>query len=192
MEVQELAEGLWRWTAPHPDWRPGAEWGRDVGCVYYEGPDAVVLIDPLVPTGEEERFWHALERDVERAGRPVRVLLTLSDHRRSADEIALRYGARTWTFGVDDALPEGVEAYDAMRMDETVLWIVEHRTLVFGDVLVDGPRLCPQGWVPEGTTAELKETLRPLLELPVERLLISHGEPVLERAHEQLARLLAA
>jgi len=192
MEVQELAGGLWRWTAPHPDWRPGDEWGREVGCVYYEAPDAVVLIDPLVPAGEDERFWRALDRDVERAGSPVHVMLTLSDHRRSAGEVAERYGAATWTFSSGEPPPHGVEAFDAMRMDEAVLWIAEHRVLVFGDVVLDGPRLCPQGWVREGTIAELKETLRPLLELPVERMLVSHGEPVLERAHAELERLLAA
>ena len=50
MDVLQLADGLWRWTAPHPN---AANWPRfgppvppQVGCVYYEAPDAVVLIDP--------------------------------------------------------------------------------------------------------------------------------------------------
>jgi len=42
MEVLEVAAGLWRWTGWH------AEWKHDVGCVYYETADAVVLIDALV------------------------------------------------------------------------------------------------------------------------------------------------
>jgi hypothetical protein len=74
MEVQELRRGLWRWTAPHPDWSPSLDrpggWPRMVGCVYYEPPEAagtVVLIDPLAPpegTPDHERFWRALDRDV--------------------------------------------------------------------------------------------------------------------------------
>src|SRR5919108_611415 len=78
MDVEAIAPGLWRWTTPHPDWTPeqgGPDgWEAAVGSVYYEAPAAVVLIDPLVPaeTEERERFWRALERDVEAVGRPLR------------------------------------------------------------------------------------------------------------------------
>ena len=43
MDVLELASGLWRWTTFHEEWR------EDVGSVYCETADGVVLIDPLVP-----------------------------------------------------------------------------------------------------------------------------------------------
>jgi hypothetical protein len=33
--------------------------------------------------------------------------------------------------------------------------------------------------------------MRPLLELPIERVLVSHGEPVLRGGHAALARALA-
>ena len=39
--MEELAPGLHRWTARHPEWEPGAEpgspadWPPDVGCVVY-------------------------------------------------------------------------------------------------------------------------------------------------------------
>src|SRR4029077_20020265 len=60
MDVQQLANGLWRWAAPHPNAADWAGWGPpappEVGCVYYEAPDAVVLFDPLLPAGEEEDF----------------------------------------------------------------------------------------------------------------------------------------
>ena len=85
MVVTELATGLWRWTAPHPDWRPDADWPQEVGCVYAELPECVGLVDPLVPAGEEGRFWEALDRDVERLGLPVRVLETVRWHERSVD-----------------------------------------------------------------------------------------------------------
>lgn len=107
MEVTQLAEGLWRWTAPHPDWtpesgRPGG-WGQMVGCLSYEPPEgmagagAFVLIDPLAPpegTRDHEKFWKALDADVARLARPVIVLLGNHYHARSAWEVLERYRGR--------------------------------------------------------------------------------------------------
>ena len=67
--------------------------------------------------------------------------------------------------------------------------------LVPGDVLLGdghgGIRLCPESWLPEGVGhTELAASLEPLLELPVERVLVSHGEPVLENGREVLASCL--
>jgi hypothetical protein len=92
VDVQQLAEGLWRWST------------REAACVYYEAPDAVVLFDPLVPAGEEERFLAYLDRDVRRLGLPVSILLTAERHERSAPFLRERYGA-------DDRVPAAVEAY---------------------------------------------------------------------------------
>jgi glyoxylase-like metal-dependent hydrolase (beta-lactamase superfamily II) len=191
VRVQEVASGLWRWTGLHPEWKPadaGPEgWDEEVGCVYYEGPDAVVLVDPLAPPEDEERFWAALDRDVERAGKPVRILLTVSWHGRSAEAVAKRYGAAT-----DGALPAGVEAHAAAAGEETVYGLPAHAALVFGDAVLGadgGVRLCPESWL-EGTLAQLRDELRPLLDLPVERLLVSHGEPVLADGRAALERAL--
>ena len=207
MEVAELRPGLWRWTAYHEEWR------KDVGCVYYEAPDAVVLIDPLVPPerAEAKRFWDALDRDVKRAGSPVHVLLTVFWHARSSRDIVDRYGARLWSnaaqrrrirnragdptdvFELDDRLPGGIRAFDAHRKGEVLLWIPRHRTLVAGDVLLGSPfRLCPRSWLPRDVTPEqLREGLRPLLDLRAVRVLVSHGEPVLRNGHAELERVLA-
>jgi hypothetical protein len=94
MDVEQLADGLWRWTA------------GDAAGVYYEAPDAVVLIDPLLPAGEEERFLAYLDRDVERLGLPVSILLTDPVHERSAALLRERYGA-------SGRVPESVEAHPA-------------------------------------------------------------------------------
>jgi glyoxylase-like metal-dependent hydrolase (beta-lactamase superfamily II) len=189
VRVQEVATGLWRWTGLHPEWKRSDDWDEEVGCVYYEAPDAVVLVDPLAPPEDEERFWAALDRDVERAGKPVRILLTISWHDRSAEAIAKRYGAAT-----DGSLPAGVEAHAVPSGEETVYWLAAHGALVFGDAVLGaeggGVRLCPESWL-EGTLAQLKDELRPLLDLPVERLLVSHGEPVLRDGRAALARALA-
>jgi glyoxylase-like metal-dependent hydrolase (beta-lactamase superfamily II) len=191
VRVQEVAAGLWRWTGLHPEWTPASAgpegWDQEVGCVYYEGPDAIVLVDPLAPPEDEERFWAALDRDVERAGKPVCILLTVSWHGRSAEAIAKRYGAAT-----DGPLPAGVEAHAASAGEETAYWFPARGALVFGDAVLGadgGVRLCPESWL-DGTLAQLKDELRPLLDLPVERLLVSHGEPVLEGGRAALARAL--
>lgn len=219
MDVNELAPDLWRWTAPHPDWSPedeegGEGWPRDVGCLYLETPDALVLFDPLAPADEAERrrFWRGLDRDVERLG-PPHVLLTVFWHARSSQEILDRYaGAHVWahesaaekigdrvrytdTFAIGDALPGGVEALDALRADEVMYWLPEQRALVTGDVILGarggGVRLCPDSWLPKGTSREeFREALRSALDLPVEHVLVSHGEPVLGGGRDALRRAL--
>jgi hypothetical protein len=52
-------------------------------------------------------------------------------------------------------------------------------------------RLCPEGWLGKATHRDLRASLAPLLELPVERVLVSHGAPVLDNAERELARVLA-
>ena len=53
-------------------------------------------------------------------------------------------------------------------------------------------RPCPDSWLPSGATAaQMRASLRPLLELPIERLLVSHGEPVLAGGRRALAAALA-
>ena len=59
MKVDEISGGLWRWTG----WCEPIE--ADAGCVYQEGADGIVLIDPLVPPEDEARFFEALDLDVE-------------------------------------------------------------------------------------------------------------------------------
>lgn len=210
MDVTSIADGLWRWTAYYEEWRD------EVGCVYYEAPDAVVLIDPLVPTEvpEAARFWKALDRDVARVGKPVHVYITVFWHARSAGEIVRRYGGtlhapsraraanekRTGVspavFRPGDALPGGIEALATGRSTEVAYWIPEHEAIVPGDVLLGadngGLRLCPESWLPTGITHDrLRASLTPMLDLPVERVLVSHGDPVTVGARARLAEALA-
>jgi glyoxylase-like metal-dependent hydrolase (beta-lactamase superfamily II) len=185
--VAELAPGLWRWTAPHPDWKDGDDWEQDVGCVYYEAPEATVLIDPVVPT-ERDRFFDALDRDVERRGLPLAIVLTCAWHGRSAQELAERYGA-------SGEARRGLEAHELPDVEERIWWIAEHGALVPGDVLLGdgkgGIRVCPDSWLGEHATADsIRADLRPLLDLPVERVLVSHGAPVLSDGRAALERAL--
>jgi hypothetical protein len=189
MQVRELARGLWYWTGRHPGWTPadgGPDgWDQEVGCYYYEGPDAVCLFDPLVPMEDRDRFFAALDRDVERAGQPVRILLTVDSHRRSAADIAERYGARI------GELPSGVDVA-LSAWNEQIFWITEHRALVFGDVVLGrahGLEL-PRAWIGDEHYEEVAQELRALLDYPVERALVTHGEPVVEDGYEALEAAL--
>jgi glyoxylase-like metal-dependent hydrolase (beta-lactamase superfamily II) len=201
MEVHELRPGLWRWTTFHTEWK------QDVGSVAVEGADDLVLIDPLL---EAEDGLDALVR---RVGKPVTVLVTIFWHTRSADVVAGRHGARvlapsggraavkrraptTEPFRRGDPLPGDVQAIATARSSEVVYWIPAQRTVVPGDVLLGadggGVRMCPRGWLPESTSVEaLRASLRPLLELPVTRVLVSHGEPVLRNGRAALEQALA-
>jgi glyoxylase-like metal-dependent hydrolase (beta-lactamase superfamily II) len=193
MDVAELAPGLWRWTAPHPVWTPADadDWARDVGCVYAEVDGALVLVDPLVPldTDEGDRFWRALDRDVERLGAPL-ILTTVSDHVRSGPEIAERYGPPTRSA---DAIA-GLREIPTVRFEEVVVWLEPQRALVAGDVLLGdesgGVAVCPADWCEGLDYGAVRDSLRPLLDLPVELVLVSHGEPVLSGGRAALAAAL--
>jgi glyoxylase-like metal-dependent hydrolase (beta-lactamase superfamily II) len=208
VDVLEIAPGFWHWTGYHEEWK------ENVGSVYYETADGIVLVDPLVPPEDTARFWQALDRDVEAAGGRVHVIVTVFWHTRHAQAMAERYSARVWApsrgraaierragvvtdpFRPGDALAGGVQAFATARAAEVAYWIAEHRALVPGDVLIGdgsgGVRMCPESWLPAGCThAKLADSLSPLLELPVERVLLSHGEPVLAGGHAALAAALA-
>lgn len=220
MTVEEIRPGLWRWTCRHPDWTPdegGPDgWDAEVGCVYHETPDAVVLIDPLVPADgtDRERFLRALDRDVERLGLPVAVLLTTHWHERSAGELRDRYAsgpgatiwaARTFTadltmddvtpFDAGDPLPGGIAAVPTSRPGQVVYWLPAVGAAVPGDLLLGagegGLRVCPDAWLADADAPrEVRQALRALLDLPIEMVLVSHGAPVLTGARGALTGAL--
>jgi hypothetical protein len=203
--IDELRPGLWRWTARHPGAvdkpKPGSpdDWGPDVGCVACAAPgDAVVVVDPLVPPGDEERFWAAMDPIVERHGPRVAVITTLRWHRRSRAAFVERYGASTSR--AKAALPAGVRTVPVRRGGEVMVWLEAHRALVPGDRLLGddagGVRLCPPSWLrylDSGITQdELRVALAPLRELPIEMVLVSHGTPVLHDGARAVERALSA
>jgi glyoxylase-like metal-dependent hydrolase (beta-lactamase superfamily II) len=105
-------------------------------------------------------------------------------------------------FTVGDRLPAGIKAFQTARKDEVVYWLPRQKAVVVGDVLLgagakpratDDPlRLCPERWLGGGATHDdLRTSLAPLLDLPVSRVLVSHGEPVLRGGRRALAAVLA-
>jgi hypothetical protein len=197
----ELRRGLYRWTAKHPeaesDPEPGspADWGPDVGSVAYAAADALVLIDPLVPPDRVD-LQQELDALVRRHGQRVVILTTLEFHSRSRQRLAERYEASTSR--AKKTLPDGVETVPIRDAGETMVWLPEHGALIAGDRLLGDEagslRLCPDSWLrylpSKILQPGLRKALRPLLDLPVEMVLVSHGEPVLSGGRDALRRAI--
>jgi hypothetical protein len=127
----------------------------------------------------------------------VAVVTTIGWHRRSRADFVERYGASTSRARAN--LPDGVRPLPIRGAGETMVWLEAHRALVPGDRLIGdgagGVRLCPASWLrylAGGMTLEgLRAALAPLRELPVEMVLVSHGEPVLRDGAAAVERALA-
>jgi hypothetical protein len=204
-EVRDVADGLWLWRVRHPQWRPGADWDPVVTCTCVESGGEVVLLDALAPPDEAVVFWDRLD-----ANPPTYLAVLLPDHVRDVDHFARRYGISAYgpyLFWRDDVpetdiepidpgtcLPGGLLAlYDGRGRKETPLWLPEQRALVFGDALMERDRELrvapdPRYLQPPGTRPtpwheqRVLPALRSMLELPFEHVIISHGDPLHDRA----------
>lgn len=196
--LSEIVPGLWRWTAAHPAWDAEAEaggpmdWEQMVASALYEIGDSVAVIDPLLPGHGREAFLRWLDERV--GGRPVSVLTTIRWHRRDRAVVAERYAASS--IGALTTVPQGVVRRPLRGLREAVYWLPGAGALVVGDCLLGdgagGVRMCPESWL-DGVRVDregLATLLGGLLELPIERLLTSHGEPVLHDARAALARAI--
>jgi hypothetical protein len=171
--VQELRSGLWTWTGPHPAWQAERDtlWGPDVRSYALVRGDDVLLFDPISPPPELL------------AGRRAEIVLTAEWHKRSSPELGLP------VHDVGDPLPDGVEERPAFFLpEERFLWVPQERALIAGDSLPDGGEV-PDAWLDVPRT-EYRQRLRPLLQLPIELLLPTHGDPIVEDAHAHLERTL--
>jgi glyoxylase-like metal-dependent hydrolase (beta-lactamase superfamily II) len=84
-------------------------------------------------------------------------------------------------YAAGDRLDVGVEAFAGQKPNDMVLWIESHRTVVAGDTLVDfGNGLeINERWLElqRASREQVVAGLRPLLELPVDDVLATHGGP---------------
>jgi glyoxylase-like metal-dependent hydrolase (beta-lactamase superfamily II) len=183
--VREVQTGVWHWKAPHPDWKPGAEWDEVVSSYAIDDGDRLLLFDPLAPPSEIDELA---------AGRETAIVLTCAWHERDARSLVERLDAAVFVpspeegdpiegrqlFSAGDRLPVGVEAFPGKEANDLVLWVESRRALAVGDTLIDranGLEL-PVDWLSEDVTREqMLAVLRPLLELPVELVLPTHGAP---------------
>lgn len=165
--------------------------------------ERLLLFDPL-----------AVPREIEEvaAGRDQVVVLTCPWHERDTRNLVERLGVPVftprpdegtpdvaWLLGGDrsdahlymagERLPVGVEVLPGSLPNDVVLWVESRCAVIAGDTLVDfGNGLeINERWLRPGVTREeIAEGLRPLLKLPVELVLATHGGPndraALERA----------
>jgi glyoxylase-like metal-dependent hydrolase (beta-lactamase superfamily II) len=97
-------------------------------------------------------------------------------------------GGEAHLYRSGERLAAGVEAFAGREPNDMVLWIEGSRVVISGDTLVDfGRGLEINRWLRAGVTREqVVEGLRPLLDLPVDVVLATHGGPTdrtaLERA----------
>jgi hypothetical protein len=200
-EIRDVAPGLWIWRQDHPDWKPGLGWDPPVTSTCVESGGEVAVLDPLAPPEADDEVWRRLD------ARPPTVAVVLKpDHVRDVDLFVGRYRARAFGpdlffagdapetelewIGEGSVLPGGIRAvYDGRNRCETPLWLPEQRALVFADGLT-----APDGvlriWFTPWHEKRVLPALRELLELPFEHVIVSHGEPVHDRAafEQALAR----
>jgi glyoxylase-like metal-dependent hydrolase (beta-lactamase superfamily II) len=193
--IVDVADGLWLWRQEYPDWRPRSDWGPAVASTCVESRGEVVVLDPLA--GDDE-VWSRLD-----AKPPTAVAVLKPDHVRDVDLFLDRYGARGFGprlyFRHDlprhelepiepgSELPGGLVAlYDGRGREETPVWLPEQRAIVFADALT-----APHGellvWATPWHGQRVLPALRALLELPFELVIVSHGEPVHDRAEYERA-----
>lgn len=197
-QVLDVAPGLWIWRVEHPAWRPGLDWQQHVNCTCVESGGEVAVLDALAPPGTATVVWERLD-----TRRPTLAVVLKPDHVRDVDLFVRRYACRAfgpWLFWRSDipetelepiepgnVLPGGLVAlYDGRGRMETPLWLPEQRALVFADALT-----APEGelrvWASPAHDERALPALRKLLELPFERVIVAHGEPVHDRAEYECA-----
>lgn len=160
--MEEIAVSIWRWTAPHPEYRPRAE---EVASYALATGDALALVDPLLPAdpAREAQVLAGLD-GLTRAARRLELLISIPYHTRSAERLFERYAGhmpvRLWghahvrrrlaahtplqeiplgATGTATEVAGGIAlAYTIgrPRRDEHPLYFPELRAVAFGDAVV--------------------------------------------------------
>ncbi len=197
--IIDIAPGLWVWRIQHPEWHPGAPWQKIVTSTCVVSRGEVVVLDAVAPRDEANDLWDRLD-----AAPPTAAVVVKPDHVRDVDLFVRRYGARGygpflfWRTDVPETelepvepgteLPGGLVAlYDGRGRMETPVWVPDQRAIVFADALTaqgDGNlRVWHTPWHEQRALPALRE----MLELPFQHVIVSHGEPVHDRAEFERA-----
>jgi hypothetical protein len=205
--LEELAPGLWQFNQPRLGIPP-----MSTAYVLHDEL-GTILVDPLAR--ERDVVLEALDRLVR--GR-VRILVTIPFHVRGSELLWRRWRDRheVTIFGhaqclsrLDDgsgfqALEGGetldggirVHTFGRPQRSEMPFQLPSHRALAFGDTVleIDGDL---RVWAEVDTDRRrawyeerFLPTLRPLTELDVERVLVTHGRPVVRDGARKLAECL--
>ena len=215
--MNQLTEGLWRWTARHPEWHPG-DFGAEVASYAARASDdTTLLVDPLLPPDPSSVLAGIDDILTKR----LAILITIPYHVRSAEELWNRYkqhaetsihGHRACAKRLADSsafheidpgvpLPGAVTAHaiGKPRRYETPFHLPSHEALVFGDAVAEtGGRLVV--WSGDKIDSKVERfyrerfnpTLEPLLELDFDRVLATHGQPLMSGGKRALRQALDA
>jgi glyoxylase-like metal-dependent hydrolase (beta-lactamase superfamily II) len=191
--VDEVATGVWHWQAPHPEWDDSV-WPQMVSSYAIEEGDRLLLFDPIAPPDELVSQRDALE---------LVVVLTNPWHERDTRALVEKHNPPVYfthpdpgspdvawllsgeagdphLYSAGGGLPDGVgAAFPGRQPNDLVLWIPSRRAVVAGDTLVDfgGGLEIHDPWLWTTTREQVVDQLRPLLDLPVEHVLTTHGGP---------------
>jgi hypothetical protein len=206
--LDQVAPGLWQWTVTRNGLPPTM-----TAYALRDGKDTI-LVDPLV-ADETEPLLAALDEIVR--GR-VRILVTTPFHVRGSEVLWQRWRDRRGVtiYGHEhcatrlgdrsafqplrggETLDGGLRAHaiGRPRRAEIPFELPSHRALAFGDTVleIDGQlRVWPRHRKLERAWYEQRflPTLEPLTRLDVERVLATHGQPVLRDGKRALAESLA-
>ena len=192
-EIRDVAPGLWIWRMKHPGWKEDDDWPRVVTSTFVESRGERVVLDPLAPPSDATEVWKKLDDHP-----PTAAVVLMPDHVRDIDVFARRYQLRAFGpmfFFPDDApkaklepiladfvLPGGLVAlYDGRGRLETPIWLPEQKVIVFGDALTEREGELRVWDCRAGHEKRELPALRAMLELPFEKVIVSHGEPVHDR-----------
>jgi hypothetical protein len=192
-DVRDVAPGLWIWRVDYPDWHPDVGWPRTVTSTCIAAGDEVAVVDPMEPPLDASEVWERLD-----SRPPTMAVILKPDHVRDVDLFVERYGVRAygpflfWRSNIPKTELEGIEPetelpggfralYDGRGRNETPLWAPEQRALVFADALTEREGVL-RVWGTPWHEQRVLPALRELLELPFEHVIVSHGEPVHDRA----------
>ncbi|MGO9063079.1 MAG: MBL fold metallo-hydrolase [Candidatus Binataceae bacterium] len=196
--MREIVSGVFTWpwfSAPH---------GYNFNGYLIEDSAGTICIDPVEPDGE------ALA-EITRRG-VARIILTNRNHVRAANRIRAATGARV-AIHPDDAAyarSQGAELDDELRTGEkigpltvvaapgkspgeVVLYWPQRRILIAGDAVIGNPpgscSLLREQVMDD--PARLRHSIRELLALDFDTLLVGDGEPILSGAGSKLRELVA-
>ena len=195
--MREILSGIFTWpwfSEPHG-------YNFNGHLILHSGGN--LCIDPVEPT----------EQDLEEIARRgvSRILLTNRNHSRAANKVRTRAGARTAIHPADaaHARSQGAELNDELNLGQKVGPLVvvgasgkspgevalhwpERKILIVGDAVIGNPPgRC--GLLPEKVMddpARLRASVKALLSLDFDTLLVGDGEPILQGAKERLRELV--
>ena len=196
--MREILPGIYSWpwfSEPHG-------YNFNGHLVLHDGGN--LCIDPVEPTNDD--LDEMARRGV------AHILITNRNHSRAANKVRSRTGARTSIHAADapHARSEGAELDGQLSLGqkigpfvvhgapgkslgEVVLYWPERKILLVGDAVVGHPpgrcKLLPDKVVDD--PARLRESVRGLLAIDFDTLLVGDGDPILQSAKERLRELIA-